>query len=485
VRLLTSETLVLAAIAGAAALLAAAWGGSLLRSVLLPEIDWADSIIDWRVIGFTAVVTLIAGLVAGLVPAIQSVLPDLTRALKSGGRHGDRHRSRLRGSLVVTQAALSVILLVGATLFVRSLQNVQSLDIGFDAGQLLFGSVEFPDGESPPRAVVAAAVRDIAQRLESRPGVDAVARGTLAPMRGFSFTTFYSGADSTGSFAHNMPTMMGVSPSFFRAAGIRMLEGSGFSGGDAEGALPEVVVNEAMAELLGPGRAALGQCMRFGSRDSSCYIVSGVVENTRRDRVIEESPAPQYYLPLGNFPLSGWTGTVLIVRAGPSARTAAAAELRNALRQAFPTAEPTVTPMTENLEPEYRPWRLGATLFTAFGVLALVVTLIGVFSTVSYDVSQRTHEFGVRVALGARLRDVLTQVVGEGTRTIAIGIVLGIALAIAAGRLIGALLYGIEPHDPFVLAGVSSALLIVAAVATLVPAWRAARADPVIALRAD
>jgi hypothetical protein len=280
-------------------------------------------------------------------------------------------------------------------------------------------------------------------------------------------------------------TYSAVSPSFFRAAGLRILQGQGFTGADVEGSPAELVVNESMAKLLWPGGEPIGQCIRFKTRDNPCYTVVGVVENARRGYVIEAAPEPQFYLPLGNMPTAGWSGETIILRTQHNATGAATAELRAALRQAFPAAEPTVTPMTENLEPEYRPWRLGATLFTTFGLLALLVTIIGVFSTVSYDVSQRTHEFGVRVALGARMGDVLRQVIGEGVRTIAMGIALGLMLALAAGRLIAALLYGIEPNDPLVMTGVAIMLLVVAGAATLAPAWRAARADPVIALRTD
>lgn len=485
VRLLTTETLALTAIAGVAALLAAAWGGNMLRSLLMPDIEWTGSALDWRVAAFTVSVSLIAGLAAGIIPAVQASSPQLSGALKSDSRQGVRHRSRLRRGLLITQAALSVMLLVGSTLFIRSLQNVQSLDIGFDAGRLLFGGITFAEGEAPPGPVIGAVMREIAQRLQSRPGVEAVARAGMPPMRGFSYVPFYSGADSLGSFQSAMPTYSAVSPSFFRAAGMRMLHGQGFTGGDVDGSPAELVVNESMAKLLWPGGEPLGQCIRFETRDNPCYTVVGVVENALRGNVIEPAAAPQFYLPLGNMPTAGWNGETIILRTQPNATDAATAELRSALRQAFPTAEPTVTPMMENLEPEYRPWRLGATLFTAFGLLALFVTIIGVFSTVSYDVSQRTHEFGVRVALGAHLGDVLRQVIGEGVRTIAIGVALGLALALAAGRLIAALLYGIEPGDPVVLGSVAVTLLIVAALATLAPAWRAARVDPLSALRAD
>src|SRR5690606_23611265 len=158
---------------------------------------------------------------------------------------------------------------------------------------------------------------------------------------------------------------------------------------------------------------------------------------------------------------------------------------RSALQSAFPAGLPRVTPMAEHLEPQYRPWRLGAQLFTAMGLLALMVALIGIYTTVSYGVSQRTHEFGVRVALGAQLGDVVKQVVGEGLRVVAIGIAAGVALTLVAARLAAALLYGVQPHDAGALASVALSVLSVAALAALLPAWRAARVDPLRTLREE
>lgn len=384
------------------------------------------------------------------------------------------------------QAALSVLLLAGAGLFIRSLQNVRGLDIGYDAGQLLFGEVQFEDGMSPPEPVIGATMRDVAARLTREPGIEAVARAGIRPMWGISFGEFYWDNDSSSSLGERVPAMSVVSPSFFRTAGIRLLRGEGFSGGDDASGPPEAVVNEATAAMLWPGRDALGECLRFKhSRESPCYKVVGVVEGVRRMRVIERDVAAQFYLPLGNVPWSGWTGAVIVVRAHTRGSATASAALTAALRRAFPTAEATATPMSESLEPQYRPWKLGATLFTAFGLLALVVAVVGIYSTVSYSVSQRTHEFGVRAALGARLTDVLRHVIGGGLRAVAIGVAIGVALTIGAGRLIASLLYDVEPSDPTVLVLVSVALLTVPALAALTPAWRAARVDPVTALKAE
>ena len=486
IRLLTLETVVMAVIAAIAAMLAGWWGGALLRSLLMPDLEVPGVALHWRVALFTGVIALIAGIAAGLIPAFQASRPQLTTALKAGAREGEQHRSRLRRGLVVAQAALSVVLLVGAGLFVRSLHNVRGLDIGYDASRLLFGSVAFDEGAAPPNPLVDTRLAEIAARLERRPGVEAIARTNVEPMRGFSVVQWYSGPDSAGSFSGGQgPTMTAVTSEFFRTAGIRILRGRGFTPARTDGALNEVVVNEAMASLVWPGREAVGQCMQFRTREGPCTTVVGIVENVRHSSVLEDEPRPQYYLPLGSSAASSWSGSRLMVRTQAEAAAAVAAEMNATLREAFPGAYPNVTPMTEYLEPEYRPWRLGATLFTAFGLLALLVAVVGIYSTVSYGVSQRTHEFGVRIALGARLGDVLRQVVGEGLRTVALGVAAGVLLAVAAARLVEALLYDVQPRDPVVLLLVSASLLAVAVVAALLPAWRAARVDPVTALRVE
>jgi hypothetical protein len=279
--------------------------------------------------------------------------------------------------------------------------------------------------------------------------------------------------------------MASVTPGYFKAVGLRFLHGRTIDGGDVDGGPAEVVVNEAMARLVWQGKDPLGTCMRFEKRENPCYTVVGVVEDSRWGYVIEPEPKPQYYLPLGNLPGEESSVRVLVVRAGPGSAKPVAAEVRAALAEAFPAANVTARRMLENLEPEYRPWRLGATLFTAFGFLALLVAIIGIYSTVSYGVSQRTHEFGVRAALGAQLGDVVRMVVGEGLRTVAIGAVLGIGLALAAGRLVSAMLYGVSPTDPLTLVLVPGLLLAVAAAAAVLPAWRAGRVDPMTALRAE
>lgn len=474
------EILLLAVLAGAGALLAAAWGGAALRTLLLPDVEWRTPVLDLRLTLFTIAVALAAGLIAAIVPAFQSARVDLTRALKAGTRQSGRQRSILRSGLLALQAAFSVLLLAGAALFVQSLRNVQSLDIGYDADRLLFGSVEFAEGEYPPAAVHAALVEQAAERLSRAGGVASVARANIEPMRGLSFTNFHTDTDSLGSFVGEMPTLTVVSPAYFRTTGLGVVAGRTLSG-----SADEVVVSERMAALAWGGGDPLGRCMYFEGRGGPCTRVVGVVRDARRDQVIEEAPAAQYYLPFGHAAARAFAGTALIVRAQPEAVPAAAAELRSALQAAFPAGLPMVTPMAEHLEPQYRPWRLGAQLFTGLGLLALLVALIGIYTTVSYGVSQRTHEFGVRLALGAQLRDVVRQVVGEGLRVVGIGIAAGVLLTLIAARLAAALLYGVQPHDAGALAAVALSVLSVAALAALVPAWRAARVDPLRTLREE
>jgi putative ABC transport system permease protein len=484
-RLLTTETLLLALVAAVAATLVGWWGGNLLRSLLLPEIEWGEAALHWRVVAFTFAVALVAGFVAGIIPAIQFSRPQLTRALKEGARDGMLHRSRLRSGLLVAQAALSVVLLAGAALFVRSLQNVKQMDIGFDVGQTIFAWIAFEPGQSPGEGVVGPVYLDLEQRLSARPGIERVARTGIQPMGGFSFFSFYWGADSSETLTKKFPVMTAVSQSYFATLGLRMLRGRTFDEG--VGAANQVVVNDPMARMLWPDRGidVLGECIRFEKRDAPCHTVVGVVETSRRSTIIEE-PAPQYYLALGVPQTKTWgAGGSLIVRASPGANVAAIREVGTALRQAFPAGDPVIQSMSDDLDSQYRPWRLGATLFTGFGLLALLVALIGIYSSVSYAVNQRTHEFGVRIALGARLRDVLNQVVGEGLRVIAVGVVIGVMLALAAGRLVSAMLFGVQPTDPSAMLLASCTLLIVAVLAALVPAARAARVDPVTALRAE
>ncbi|MGH7574030.1 MAG: ADOP family duplicated permease [Longimicrobiales bacterium] len=486
-RLILTETVLLALLATAAGVLAAYWGGALLRGLLLPGVQWADSAtpMHWRVIALALATGIGAGLVAGLLPAIQAVKTELTGALKAGAADGHARRSRVRSALVIAQAALSVVLLVGAGLLVSSLANVRALRTGFDTRRIVLGGVSFETPDSARDARLPQAFAGMVDRLRGAPGVEEIALAKVAPTRGFSTIDYHPDVDTT-QYPKPFATYNVVSPEFFAATGTRVLRGEDFP--RRVGAMPTVaIVNEAMARAQWPGMDVLGRCLRFAS-DGPCYGIIGVVETALFGELLED-PHPQFYLPADNPPAEAgrWYPSLasLLVKAMPGARDAAIAEVQRVLGETFPGGRTSISTMERLLEPEYRPWRLGATLFTAFGLLALIVAAVGIYGTVSYAVAQRTHEFGIRAALGARASDILRHVIGGSLRTVTIGVAAGIVLAIAGGRLVAALLYGIEPGEPRVMLGVATALLVIAALAAFGPARRAARADPAAALRAE
>ena len=484
IRLLLAESAVLAVIAAVMAVLVAYWGGAMLRSVLLPDVHWSTGPLDPRVVSFALWTALGAGLIAGLIPALQSVSPELTSALKIGAGSEAIQNSRLRSSLVIAQSGLSVLLLVGALLFVRSLANVRHLDLGYDAASTVTVSARFDPGRGKDSSYVAR-ITELADRLKNVRGVEAVGLSSMQPMGGFSWVDYFTETDSLGSRPGFFPTGTGVSRGYFAATGIRILRGEDFAarGGPRS---RSVIVNETMARTLWPGRSAIGECIRFGARSAPCYRVSGVVEDARRGEVLEKEKAAQFYLSFYDMPDSvGFAPDNVTLRIPPDRFAGASREIRTIVRAEFPGAVPSITRLSDYIDPQYRPWRLGALLFSGLGILALIVAVVGIYSTVSYAVNQRVHEFGVRIALGASVGHVLKLVVGAGVRTVAAGIVIGVFLAIVAGRLIASMLYGIEPKDPAVLASVSLTLLVISILAALVPAWRASRVDPVTALRAD
>jgi len=482
VRLLVTESILLSLVAATAAVGAAQWGGALLRGLLMPKVEWADSPVDWRVLAFALVAAIAAGTVAGLVPALQSASPDLTNSLKAGSRDGRSHRSRLRNFLVTSQAALSVVLLVGAVLFVRSLRNVKAHDFGYAVPQLAFATVSYDTPDSARDAAFAGRIRTLDDRVAAIPGVQHVALVQFRPNSGFSFTSYFPDADTV---AHHKPDgfVSGVTPSYFETTGTKLLRGRTF-GIEHPGGPFTTVVNKAMADALWPNQDPIGRCVRFDVPTAPCATVIGVVQ-TAMMLSIDEKPTPRFYVSLDNLSFRLYPWRDLVVRADPRQLPGVMTAVRELLRTEFPGSIPQITTMSQAMEPEYRPWDLGAKLFTLFGVLALLVASIGVYSTVSYAVSQRTHEFGIRIALGAGAADVLAHVLGEGLRTVVAGVIAGIVLALAAGKLVSSLLYGITPSDPAAMATVAIVLVTVALIAAFVPARRAAGADPVSALRAD
>ena len=493
VRQLLTESVVLALLAGMVAIVIAAWGGAVLRAMLMPTTHWGSSALDLRVALFAVALALVTGVVAGLAPAIRASRPDVATALKTGTREGTSRRSGLRSTLLVAEVALSVVLLVAAGLFVRSLRGVHAVDVGYDTDRIVVAGVRFfnPEvhdvlrGPGVHAAELGAGLQEVAARLARMPGVERTALGDAGPMYGFAMASvLFRDGTVVPRLEKEDPALYQVSPSFFPTSGLRLTRGRLFTDDDRDGTPPVIVIDEAAAKAYWPGRDAIGECLILVLPTNPCATVVGITRDAHRNEVLEQANA-QLYMPLAQ----GYRRdpSVLIVRAAPENVARVAEQTRRELRRAFPRPGdlPWVRPLVARLEPQLRPWRLGAQLFSAFGVLAVVVAALGVYSVLAYAVSQRRQEVGVRIALGAQRGHILRLVVGEGMRTVAVGVGIGVVMVMALGRLVASLLYGISPHDPLTIGVAALVLAAVGVLASAVPAWRASLLDPMEALRAE
>jgi predicted permease len=272
-----------------------------------------------------------------------------------------------------------------------------------------------------------------------------------------------------------------VSPSYFATMGTRIVRGRGFTSADGPGAPKVLVVSQTMAKTLWPHADAIGQCLRQGADTMPCATVVGIAQDIVSQNVTND-PHLFYYAPVDQ---TGGPGQGLFIRTRGDAATMVATVRRELQRSMPGIAYVSVTPLETILEPNVRPWQLGATMFALFGGLALLLAAVGLYSVIAYNVTQRSHELGVRIALGAQARDVVRLVLGSGVRVAAAGIAIGGGIALLAGKFIAPLLYQVSPRDPLIYLLAASTLLAVALVASVIPAWRAARLDPTVALRTD
>jgi predicted permease len=490
IRLLVAESVALGLIGGAAGLVVAFAGGRFVRGVLLPNVAWTDATVDIRVLAVTALTAFLTGVIVGLAPALQGTRLDLTSALKSGIREGGPQRSRVRSILTVTQTALSVMLLVGAGLFLQSLSRVSALHLGIEPDKVLTMALDWGSiGDLAEEAKASERWRrnlfydEALARVRTLPGVERAAVVVGTPFQSSaSIDLRVPGWDSIPKLPGGGPYIRSVSDDYFATAGTRLVRGRAFTAADVAGAARVSIVNETMAKTLWPNRDAVGQCLLIDTMP--CSRVIGVVEDVRRFSLREE-PAMQYYIPLGQERALGFGGRKMFIRARGDLAT-----LRESLRDEILGMNPAISYVTlemlqDSLDPQIRPWRLGATMFGVFGGLALLVAAIGLYSVIAYVVTQRSHELGVRIALGAQVGNIVRLVVRYGVGLALVGIVIGTVLAINAGRWVEPLLFDTSPRDPVTFGVVAAVLLLVALVASLVPAWRASRVDPIEALRAE
>jgi len=480
VQLLT-ESVLLAVLGGAAGLLVAQWGGGVLRGTLIPNVDWTSTLADPRVLVFGALAALTAGLLAGLAPAWQAARSDVAPALKAGVREGTFHRSRTRTALLIVQGALSVVLLVGAGLFVRSFDKVRGVRLGYDADRLLWVNPVMRSVQLD--TMPASQLRDrLAAAALRVPGVQANARAGSVPMQGgWWWNVVVPGLDTayTNHIGGGQMLLQPASPGYFRAMGTRLLRGRGFTEADQATSPLVLVLSRALATALWKDADPIGRCVKISAETAPCRTVVGVSENIVLNDFGSGSEL-SYYVPAAQWHPE--KGGLFVRTRGPADRYAET--VRTALQREMPgDAYVTVRPMADIVGNRTRQWDLGATMFAVFGVLALLVAALGLYSVVAYGVAQRMHELGVRVALGAESRDLVRLVLGEGLRLAAIALTLGLAVALIAGRFVSPLLFETSPRDPAVLAAVAAVLLLASLAASAVPALRAAHVDPNRALR--
>jgi putative ABC transport system permease protein len=386
--------------------------------------------------------------------------------------------------LLVAQASLSVVLLVGAGLFVLSLHNVTHVHLGYDADHLLWVEPEMR-GVTLDSARAEALRERLLARANQLPEVVQAARALTVPFRTtWDMDLFVDGIDSVSRLGQF--TLQAVSPGFFHTMGTRIIAGRPITEQDRANAPLAMVVSQAMAQTLWHGENPIGKCVRVNADTVPCSYVVGVAENIKRES-LGDDPGLHYYLSIYQYA----AGSSIISSGGLYVRTRAEASqvaerIRRSLQPEMPgAAYAKMITMSDLIGGEQRSWHLGAVLFAMFGGLALVLAGVGLYSVIAYNVTQRAHEMGVRAALGAQRRDVVRMILLEGLRVAVVGLVLGAAIALVAGKWLQPLLFQESARDPVVFAAVVVVLVAVAALASWLPARRAARVDPSVALRTE
>ncbi len=476
---LLTESLLLAALGAVAGLFVATWGASIVRGALAPDTEPIGILSDTRLLVVAGITMTFTAIVCGLAPALLVFRADLVAGLRGGVREGGGPRSRLRSGLLIAQGALSMLLLVGAALFVSSLRAVRAEPLGYDPAQITYveqnlRGVPMPDDERYRL------LDRLVTRAGALPGVVAATRTTSVPFwTDWSIDLFVPGIDSVGKLGDFI--LHSVSSGYFRTMGTAILEGRGLVDADRAGSEPVIVVSRSMAHVLWPNQPALGKCVKLQADSLPCHVVVGVAEDIKRGS-LSADPGLQYYVPAAQYPAGAFG--ILVRTTRPAAPMAES--IRRSLQAEMPgPAYLTAQPLDRLIAPQMVPWELGATMFTLFGGLALLVASVGLYSVLAYGVAQRRQELGVRIALGARVVTVLRLVVRDAMQLMLVAVALGLCAALAAARWVAPLLFHTSPRDPVILAGVAAILLLVSLAAAFAPAWRAAHVDPAIALRSE
>lgn len=487
VRQLLTESLLMAFLGGLLGLLLATWGVELLVSIDESKIPRAGEIgLDFGVVAFTFGVTLLTGMLFGLAPALQSSKVSLHDTLKEGGRSGSAgERQGLRKLLVMSEMALAVVLLIGAGLLVKSFLRLQHVDPGFDPDRVLAMQLSLPNFKYPEPQQRDFFHRRVLEQVRALPGVRTAGAISVLPM---------SGTGSSGSFriegrdvpsGETMPhgDRWLTTPDYFGAMNVRLLEGRFFTERDAPEAPGVAIIDETLARKYWPGEDPLGKRISFesdGQNNRRWREIVGIVGHVRQ-KALEGESRGQYYVPYSQRPVSPDMFLVVKTATDPSSLAGPVRGVIRNLDEDLPVFR--VTTMEQLVADSLAQRRFAMLLSGVFAAIALVLAAVGLYGVMSYTVTQRTRELGVRISLGAQRGDVLKLVVGQGAQLIAAGLACGLVAAFLLTRLMSTLLYGVTATDPLTFVGVSLALAAVALVACYVPARRATRVDPLVALR--
>ncbi|MFY9571090.1 MAG: ABC transporter permease [Blastocatellia bacterium] len=484
IRQFLTESMLLALIAGALGVLLASWGVDVLVSAATGNIPRAAEIsVDGSVLGFTGLIALLTGVIFGLAPALQLSKADLNEALKdtSRGSTGGLRRARIRGVLVVAEVALSVVLLIGAGLLMRSFALLQRVESGFNPDHLLVANISLPTSRYSQPTQRAAFYNRLYQELASLPGVVAAGATQSLPLGGGDARTPVAiDGRPVPPLAERPIVSLGiVSPDYFKVMGIPLLQGRFFADQDNATAPVTVIINQSFAQRFFPDENPIGKRVLAGGAQVQAREIIGVVGDVRQIG-LDTSPAEGYYLSSNQRPQLAMA-VVVRTEVAPLGLSLAVRSRVLAIDKDQPIAS--LLTMDEVVANSVSSQRFTSLLLGSFAAVALLLAGIGIYSVMAYTVSQRTSEIGLRMALGARTRDVLKLVVGQGMVMTVIGVVIGLGGAFALTRVMASLLFSISPTDWLTFVSVPVLLTGVALGACLVPARRAARVDPMTALR--
>jgi predicted permease len=485
-RQLLTETVLLSAFGGILGMVFARWAGMALTSIHIPSdipLRLFDLRLDWRIFGFAFLAALLTGVVAGLVPSLQASRTDLADTLKAGGRSGGSSAShhRFRNALVVSQVAVSLLLLACAGFFIRSLQNSAHVDMGFRVDHTLMMSVDLGlQGYNEERGQQF--FKQLTERVRSVSGVRDAAVSAYIPM-GYDnsgVNVFPEGQVIDDKTNTQVVFADMVQPSYFRTAGVPVIKGREFTDADSASAPLVAIINDTFAQKIWPGQDSIGKIFRT-KKDGPPIQVVGLTR-TGKYLFLYETPQLYAYFPLAQRYSSG-ANLFVYSEGDPQQLVSGVREQIRQLDASLPVFAVTTMEAHVRYGKPLLPARLGAMLVGAFGVLGLVLASVGVYGVVSYSVSQRTQEIGIRTALGAQRSNVLGMILKQGMRMALIGTGIGIVLSFLLFRGLRTVLYGVKSTDFVTLAAVSGMLLAIAFLASYVPALRATRVDPVVALR--